>query len=533
MAIALRFAHKIDTSSHLSPNTIMQMSWLDILPIELILQLFAHFDLPKILSLRQLCKRWNRLIQENPDVFRFLINQPHMTFRGAPLSSQLESKKALKMKSYEGVMKHLSSRLHGLHADGPGFTCLIPLEEGANFGYGSKLLALEKVKGELIEVKDIYTLETVTSISISDILGEGKLPRAILSIRIRDSILAISVHDIPEKGPYGDQKRGCTTLLFISLVTNPGHVLRKIRRGSSHQGPDYCIQEGLDFNATRAVTFRNYDFGTLYMGNQQVCTFNSFDLFNSEGDILEIQKGIRTESFCLSDDNSLTALEIKQDFDMKENARWSIKTILEEDEYVSEKMRGKTMRYSIVRHVQISPELYCVVSHEWTPIFGQSRRATVSTVVRVSAKTREVLSRHTIANQIYPSLGSRLFVNHDAEYVFAPHVCLHPPNNVSELRTSYRSLRPCMPNEEALIPPKPRQCLSFQGDEKVIWMPHDKFCRCPKRGMKYRESVTRRNPAIYEPPPKVEIMANFGDEEYICARTKKGVAIFKFDRCID
>jgi hypothetical protein len=78
------------------------------------------------------------------------------------------------------------------------------------------------------------------------------------------------------------------------------------------------------------------------------------------------------------------------------------------------------------------------------------------------------------------------------------------------------------PDEKSLFPQRIQR--SFEPDEKVIWMRHDMFCECSKRGI---------YTGIDSGPPALSTIANFGDDEYICARTKKDVAIFKFDRCID
>ena len=188
------------------------------LPIDVLLEIFQYLDHYDVLSLRQLSQAWTMLI-DGEDVSRFLLNHPSFTFRGKLLKEQHEAIRRPEGTGYQIPMRHLSSRLRGLHSEGPTFSWSSPHPSENNFCYGNRFLALEIQKGEEVEIRDALSQRMVFAISLSSILGDLKEFhwRRIIDMRIQDSILLISVNEVNSlRGPLQCPRQdwGVNTLLF-------------------------------------------------------------------------------------------------------------------------------------------------------------------------------------------------------------------------------------------------------------------------------------------------------------------------------
>ena len=91
------------------------------LPLDVLIIIFRDLDPLTVVSLRQLSKFWSILI-DGEDISRFLINHPSLTFRGKLLREQHEALRRLEGTNYRVTMRHLLSRLRGLHSEGPTFS---------------------------------------------------------------------------------------------------------------------------------------------------------------------------------------------------------------------------------------------------------------------------------------------------------------------------------------------------------------------------------------------------------------------------
>ena len=499
---------------------------LSCLPTDIITEMFRYIDHQTVLSLRQLNKEWLNLI-DGDDISRFLLYYPSFTFRGKHLKDYPETIKYSELKEYGKCMHHLSSRLQALDSEGPRFVYSIPHPSDHKFCYGRGLLALEIRKGDEIEIREVEYGKRVYRITLASVLGEAFVSRYIADMRIRDSILSLSVNESRSANEH-PERSAFNFVLFFALRPVSAELLLKVpRRRERDPGSGNDRDCMYDFNTTMAVicTYKDdigysasvwsLETGTLTMSHINLGGFDCISVGKhhqwSSLRRLMPKRGahcgarafpnyrIRTFSSdgCLISKSPSLPL-----FSFPNDRRWSEESL--------------PIDGPLSFHPSGTSENACGV------IWRQPIQGTWKVRIYIFDKlTNKPISGFVILSEEKTCFGDRVYVNFDSEFLIIPH------NSVSQggiPKLSYLSLRQ---GRQSKTTSDRRQTIHSAYSVPVTedWFTCDEACHRVFPGN------TRRGPRNWAESESCKDMIMQGDETVFLCSMGNAISVFKFDAC--
>lgn len=506
------------------------------LPVELIIRILEHFDPQTILALRQVHPEWRHFI-DGEEISRFLLlYHPSFTFRGKPLRDQPEVARYGSPGNYGTCMRHLSSRLRGLHGEGPTFAYSIKHPYGYKFCYGCNFLALETRQGEEIQIREINSGKLLHDICLNAFLGPTTCRRTMLDIRIRDSILSMAlieenVHLLSTDVAY----EGLNFILFFALKTDSVKLLLKVPRIRQNFARDVERSDCLyDFNEALAVicTARCYQ-GCIHTYYVSVWSLRTGEMMMSEiscGPITAISVGqgdewsvLRGTSTNLGPPGSLSTCVIMKFHGTGESFKYAFLPLLTflHDHKWSE-VRLPRIRYMELEIFKSSCGLI------WRQPIQGGWKTKVFTFDKLTSKPT---GGWVILSHSRSCLGRRMYVNFSAEYIVIPHNLISrreiPKLSYLSLRSGRKSNNWDSKRDQGV---GSASTSGSSGPDRMMqehWIACDEKCESlfPANDVPDIASSRSCNEAI------IQDLDIFGDEEFLISRMGDIISVFTFDSC--
>ena len=434
-------------------------------------------------------------------------------------------------------MHRLSSRLRGLDGKGPTFAYSIKHPYNCKFCYGCNFLALETRQGEEIQVKEINSGKLLHDICLKVFLGPTTCRRALLDIRIRDSILSVALieengHSTSPDAAYS----GLNFILFFALKTNSVKLLLKVPHMRQHFARDVERSNCLyDFNEAIAV----------------ICTVKDFQRYGYSYSIS--LWSLRTGEMMMSEipSDCVTAISVGQGDEWsilkgmlpKPGPPWNsppmcyVSTFYGSEEQYSDtflpllafQQDRKWAEDRLPKVGSIEFEIFKSSCDAW----GLTWRQPVQCTWKIKVFTFEKLTAKPTGGWVFLShsrscLGQRLYINFSSEYIVIPHnqavVGAIP-------KLSYISLRPGRkPNWDSKRDQGPERASAsgLTGSDNMMqehWIACDEMCEVlfPANDVPDNAPWRGCNNAI------IEDLEIFGDEEFLLSRMGRVLSVFTFD----
>jgi F-box domain len=500
-----------------------------VVPVDIILLVFAYLEPHSILSLRQLNKGWATLI-DGEDVSKYLLHHPSLTFKGDRFATCHGRALGLEAgeRRYAREMEQLSARLRRVHRDGPIFSFSIPHPADALFCYGCGTLCLQTDSGKRIEVRDFHSKKVLTSMAIASLASSpGPCSTDLVGMRIRDSVLSLDINEAPShQAERSNQHNGSTVLLFFSLGSAGATLLLKIPRR---------MRDSMLLNPeTRGLYDHNSRFAV-------ICTCQ--DGWHFSIDVWNLVTG-QLSMGAIQWRADITAVAIAP------NDAWSIvsrsrKWIKSLDSPISYTLTnfdssGRTIHqtsFTLKPFPRVEGSKYMrrfisVISLQFGPgsdafsvLWRESTRSDSKLqIITFDTATGECLCCRLVLSESSPHLGNRVFVNIPAEYVFVSHISTAFGSSV----TSYLSLRQRggatnftteRSTDILKVDTQLETTTITPGDDiREHWITCIEACACPHKGF----------PSVFPVEMRCPSSDSYGDEEFVCFRRGVGVDVFRF-----